>query len=164
MVVFKGKVWKFGDNISTDLMMPGFAVLAGKLTVEEAKKWCMYSNRPGWAEQVRPGDILVAGKNLGCGSSRNPAPILKALGISVVIAESMARIFFRNCINSGLPVLIAPGISAFVDEGNEIEVNIETGEIKNLTKGTTMKAKPLPDFMMEILKEGGIEPYLIKRL
>lgn len=164
-LVIMGKVWKFGDNISTDLMMPGYAVKTRPdMTEEEASRYVMYSNRPGWAEQVNTGDIIVGGRNYGCGSSRIAAGPLKALGISCIISESMARIFFRNCLNSGLPVMTAPGITDFCQEGDILEVNIIYGEIKNVTMGNTMKVEPLPEDSppMQILKAGGIISLLEK--
>lgn len=164
-LIIKGRVWKFGDNISTDLMMPGFAVKTHPdMTDKEAAKYVMYSNRPGWAERVNPGDVIVGGRNYGCGSSRVAAGPLKALGISCVIAESIARIFFRNCINSGLPVMFDPGITDFCQEGDILQVDIISGEIKNITTGDTMKVEPLPEDSppMQILKAGGIISLLEK--
>lgn len=160
---FKGKVWKFGDSISTDLIMPGFAVLSRPdLSPEEASEYCMISNRPGWASKVKPGDIIVAGKNFGCGSSRPASKILKALGIRTVVAESISRIFLRNSIDIGFPVLVCPGITDNVEEGDVIEIDLETGKILNLTEDTVCYANPLPKGSppMEILKAGGIINYL----
>ena len=162
-MLYTGRVWKFGDKISTDLMMPGFAVLAKPgISEEEAAKSCMLANRPGWAEQVQKGDIIVAGKNFGCGSSR-PAPrMLRALGISVAVADSTSRLFFRNSIHLGFPVLICEGVSKVFDEGDTAEVNVETGEIKNLTKGTKIQGEALPKDSppYEILRAGGLDPFL----
>ena len=104
------------------------------------------------------------GKNFGCGSSRPAAAVLKALGLSIAVAESMGRIFFRNAISTGFPVLIAPGITKFCEEGDEVEVNTQTGQIKNRTTGKTMNAEPLPTLLMDIINDGGIEPYLAQRL
>ncbi len=152
--VIEGKVWKFGDKISTDLMMPGFSKGKGL----ERAKFCMYSNRPGWSDHVQKGDIVVGGKNFGCGSSRPAAVNLQLLGVSVVVAESIARIFFRNAINTGLPVVIAPGIGSIVDEGEKLQVSLEKGEIANLTNGKKLCFDPMPADSppMEILKAGGI--------
>lgn len=158
-LIFKGRVWKFGDNISTDLMMPGFIYRQRPdMTFKELAKYAMYSNRPGWAEQVIPGDIIVGGNNFGCGSSRLSAGPLKALGISCVLAESIARIFFRNSISMGLPIITAPGITSICNEGDILNVNIENGEINNLTKIKTIKGEPMPEDSppMQILKAGGI--------
>ena len=164
-LIVEGRVWKFGDNISTDLMMPGFAVKARPdMKDEEAAKFVMYSNRPGWAEKVEPGDIIVGGRNFGCGSSRVAAKPLMALGIKCVLAESLARIFFRNSINAGLPVMVAPSITEFCMEGNIIRADITTGKIENLTTGKTMQTDPLPEDSppMHILMVGGIKSLLEK--
>ena len=152
--MIEGKVWKFGDKISTDLMMPGFSRGRGL----ERAKYCMYSNRPGWSNQVQKGDIVVGGKNFGCGSSRAAALNLQLLGVSAVVAESIGRIFFRNSINLGLPAIIAPGIMSIVEEGERIRINLEAGEITNLTTGRTLRFGPMPADSppMQILKAGGI--------
>ncbi|MBT3493034.1 MAG: 3-isopropylmalate dehydratase [Rhodospirillaceae bacterium] len=163
-----GRVWKFGDHISTDFMMPGHRVLANPdLTVEEAAKFCMEANRPGWAEdEVQPGDILVAGINFGCGSSRNGSQSLKALNIAVVLAESVSRIHLRNAVNSGLPTLVAPGINDFVEEGQRLEVNIVTGEVKNLDTGATLQAEAWEEGTppYEILMAGGLDAFMKTKL
>jgi len=164
-LIVEGRVWKFGDNINTDLMMPGFAVkIRPDMKDEEAAKYVMYSNRPGWVERVQPGDIIVGGRNFGCGSSRVVAKPLKALGIQCVLAESLARIFFRNSINSGLPVMTAPGIKEFCMEGDIIRADITTGKIENLTTGKTMQTDPLPEDSppLRILMAGGLNALLEK--
>lgn len=163
-----GKVWKFGDRISTDFMMPGSRVLANpNMTLEEKAACCMEANRPGWATtEVEPGDIVVGGINFGCGSSRNGSEPLKALGIAVVLADSIARIHLRNAVNTGLPTLVAPGISRFVEEGERLEVDITSGVVKNLDQGTTMQAQPweqgTPPY--EILMAGGLDAYMRQKL
>ena len=165
--VHTGRVWKFGDRISTDFMMPGHRVLANPdLTVEEAAQFCMEANRPGWATDVRPGDILVAGINFGCGSSRNGSQSLQALQISVVLAESISRIHLRNAVNTGLPTLVAPGISEFVEEGQELKVNIVTGEVENLGTGAVLQAEPWEEGTppYEILMAGGLDAYMKVKL
>jgi 3-isopropylmalate/(R)-2-methylmalate dehydratase small subunit len=166
-VRFRGRVWKFGDNISTDLMMPGSKVLARPgITDQEAAQFCMEANRPGWAQQVTLGDIIVAGRNFGCGSSRPAARLLKALGISCVVADSIARLFFRNSIHIGFPVLICPGVSRIFQEGDIAEVDIETGRVRNLTRGVEVQGEPLPKDSppYQILMAGGLDPYLKARL
>jgi 3-isopropylmalate/(R)-2-methylmalate dehydratase small subunit len=167
-IVRTGRVWKFGDRISTDLMMPGHRVLANPdLSIEEAAKFCMEANRPGWAESdVQPGDILVAGINFGCGSSRNGSQSLKALGIAVVLAESVSRIHLRNAVNTGLPTLVAPGITEFVENGQSLEVNIVTGEIKNLETGSTLSAEAWAEGTppYQILMAGGLGAYMKAKL
>ncbi len=162
--VCTGRVWKFGDRISTDLMVPGSRVLANPgLGAEEAATFCMEANRPGWAvSEVQQGDILVAGINFGCGSSRNGSMPLKTLGIAVVLAESVSRIHLRNAVNTGLPTLVAPGITGFVEEGQSLKVNIITGEVRNLETGATMSAEAwgegTPPY--EILMAGGLDAYM----
>jgi 3-isopropylmalate/(R)-2-methylmalate dehydratase small subunit len=165
--VYTGRVWKFGDKISTDLMVPGAKVLARPgITPEEAASYCMSANRPGWAAEVRPGDILVAGVNFGCGSSRNGSQPLKVLGIRCVLAESVARIHLRNAINTGLPTLVCPGITAFVEEGEELRVNIVTGEVENLTRGGRIRAEAWPEDSppFQILMAGGFENFMRAKL
>jgi 3-isopropylmalate/(R)-2-methylmalate dehydratase small subunit len=163
-MIFRGKVWKFGDNISTDLMMPGMA--AFHAPEEEWAKYCMHANRPGWAEEVSQGDILVAGSNLGCGSSRSVAGILRDVGISCAVAESVSRLFLRNAINVGFPVLICPGITALAREGDELEVNVDTGTVCNLADGKTIEAEGFPEDSppAQILRAGGLEPFLRQML
>jgi 3-isopropylmalate/(R)-2-methylmalate dehydratase small subunit len=149
-------------------MMPGHRVLANPdLTVEEAAKFCMEANRPGWAEEeVQPGDILVAGINFGCGSSRNGSQSLNALKIAVVLAESVSRIHLRNAVNTGLPTLVAPGISDFVEEGRRLEVNIVTGEVKNLDTGAVLQAEAWEEGTppYEILMAGGLDAFMKAKL
>ena len=162
-MIFTGRVWKFGDKLSTDLMMPGFAVLTKPgISDEEAAKFCMTANRPGWAQQVQKGDIIVAGQNFGCGSSRPAQRMLRALGISVVVAESTSRLFFRNSIHTGYPVIMCPGVSQEFEEGDTAEVDLETGEVKNLTRGTALQGEALPRGSPpdQILRAGGLEPFL----
>ena len=159
-----GRVWKFGDRISTDFMMPGHRVLANPdLSIAEAAKFCMEANRPGWAEnEVKPGDIIVAGINFGCGSSRNGSQSLKALGISVVLAESVSRIHLRNAVNTGLPTLVAPGITDFVEEGQRLKVDIVSGTVTNLDIGGSMRAEAWEEGTppYEILMAGGLDAYM----
>jgi 3-isopropylmalate/(R)-2-methylmalate dehydratase small subunit len=148
-------------------MVPGSKVLAKPgMTPQEAATHCMSANRPGWAAEVRPGDILVAGVNFGCGSSRNGSAPLKTLGISVVLAESVARIHLRNAINSGLPTLVCPGILGFVDEGETLRVDIVSGQVENLDRGTRLQAeawaKDSPPF--QILMAGGFEAFMKQKL
>jgi len=161
--IIRGRVWKFGDNIDTDFIFPGqFMHITDP---EETKYYCFKTTYPEFLEKAKPGDIIVAGKNWGCGSSREQAAAcLKYFGIGAIVAESVARIYFRNAINLGLPILIAPGVTKIVEQGDELEINLETGEIKNLRTGQTIKAKPLPPFMMEILKAGGLIQYLKKKI
>ena len=167
-IIRKGRVWKFGDRISTDFMMPGHRVLANPdLSIDEAAKFCMEANRPGWADtEVEPGDIIVAGINFGCGSSRNGSQSLKALGIAVVLAESVSRIHLRNAVNTGLPTLIASGITQFVQEGQYLEVNIVTGRITNLDTGERFQAEAWEEGTppYDILMAGGLDAYMRSKL
>lgn len=166
--IYTGRTWKFGDAISTDLMVPGAYVFTKRENPEqdEAAMYCMFSNRPDWARQVRSGDLLVAGKNFGCGSSRNGSAPLKSLGISVVLAESVSRIHLRNAINTGLPTLVCQGILDVVEEGQQLRVNIETGEVTNLDTGISIQADRWPESSppFEILMAGGFMAYFQKRL
>jgi 3-isopropylmalate/(R)-2-methylmalate dehydratase small subunit len=154
---FKGKVWKFGDDINTDLVIPGFAVL---LPLEEQLQHCFSANRPGWVDEVQPGDVLVAGRNLGVGSARNIGAVFHGLGISGVVAESFNGLGLRNCINAGLPSLPCPGILDAFGEGDIAEVDWTTGEVHNLTSGTRVQGNPLPKPLQDIVSGGGVENVL----
>lgn len=159
-LVVRGKTWKFGKNISTDLIMPG-AILWNPTNDRKA---AIMPNRPGWAaNEVQPGDIIVADTNFGCGSSR-PAPriLREDLGVAAVVAESFSRLFQRNAVNIGFPVLICPGIVDAVDEGDEIEVNVDTGVVRNVTKGTEIvgEAYPADSPPGQLLRMGGLKPFL----
>jgi len=161
--MFEAKVWKFGDNISTDLMMPGDEVITKPgLSDEEAARYCMNANRPDWAPQVQKGDIIIAGRNWGCGSSRPAARMFKTLGISVIVADSMSRLFFRNAVNIAMPVLICQGASEAFDEGDLARVNLETGEVTNLTRGVTLRGEALPADSppAQILRAGGLVSFM----
>jgi 3-isopropylmalate/(R)-2-methylmalate dehydratase small subunit len=165
--VYQGRVWKFGDRISTDLMVPGSLVLANPgITPEEAAVFCMSANRPGWSSEVKPGDIVVAGINFGCGSSRNGSGPLKTLGVSIVLAESIARIHLRNAVNTGLPTLVCPGISTFVEDGDQLRVDIVTGKVENLTQGTFIQAEAWPEDSppFEIMMAGGFDNYMKQKI
>jgi 3-isopropylmalate/(R)-2-methylmalate dehydratase small subunit len=155
----KGRVWKFGDDIDTDIIIPGrYLVIRDE---KELAKHLMEGTDPDFSDKVREGDILVGGKNFGCGSSREHAPIaIKGAGISAVVAESFARIFYRNSINVGLPLLEAKDISRHISQGDELEIDMEKGIITDLKSGEEFEIKGLPDFMLEILNEGGLIPYL----
>jgi len=153
----KGKVWIFGDNINTDLMSPGHVKT---LPEEEQAKYCMDANRPGWSKEVKRGDILVAGRNFGCGSSRPAAKALLSLGLSCALAESVTGLFLRNAINLGFPVLSLDGISKMFQEGDTAEVDFDTGQIKNMRTGEMRSAKPLPPALIKIVESGGIIPQL----
>ena len=158
----KGTAHKFGANIDTDAIIP-----ARYLTVsepEELAKHCMEGIDSEFLNRVQPGDIIVATTNFGCGSSREHAPIaIKAAGISCVIAQSFARIFFRNAINIGLPLLECAQADE-IEQGDELEVALKKGEIKNITRDSLVKAEPYPDFMLEIISAGGLIEYTRKKI
>ena len=153
------KVWKFGDDIDTDIIIPGRYLI---YTDEETlSSHCMEGLDKDFSEKFEKGDVILAGRNFGCGSSREHAPIaLKGLGVSYVIAESFARIFYRNATNVGIPLLEAPGISKLIEDKEEIEVDMENGFI--ITENDKIKFKKLPPFMLEILNKGGLIEYLKK--
>jgi 3-isopropylmalate/(R)-2-methylmalate dehydratase small subunit len=165
----RGRVWKFGDNISTDLLLPGritYPVMAGQVSPEEAATHCMSANRPGWYKLVRPGDLIVGGANFGAGSGRPAYLPLQALGIQVVLAESVARLFYRNCINGGFLAIACPGIGTLAEEGDTIDVRLREGIVSNPGSGRelTFPALPADSPPMEILRAGGLIPYLKARL
>ena len=157
-----GSVVKFGDDVNTDVILPGkYLVLT--LNPQELAKHAMEGLDPNFAEKVEDGAILVTGKNFGCGSSREEAPTaLKHAGVKCVLAESFARIFYRNAINIGLPVLECPGIPRRVEEGDELAVDLKAGEIRNRSKNVTLHATKLPEFILEILDDGGLIEHLRK--
>ena len=158
----KGKAWKFGDDINTDLIISGKYKFK-TLKMDELAKHAMEALDPKFSEKVKSGDLVVAGKNFGCGSSREHAPrVLKELGISAIIAKSFARIFYRNSINIGLPLIESAEAAEKISEGDEVEIDLEKGTISNLSKGEVYHFKPLPKVFMEILKEGGLVEYLKK--
>lgn len=165
----RGRVWKFGDNINTDVMLPGritYPVMAGKMTPEEAAAHCMSANRPGWYKLVEPGDIIVAGANFGAGSGRPAYLPLQALGIQAVMVESVARLFYRNCINGGFLVIACPGILKLVEEGDTIEILLSNGIVRQLGSGKELAFPILPvdSPPMQILRAGGLIPYMKTRL
>lgn len=155
----KGKAWKFGNDIDTDLILPGrYLVLRDP---KDLAAHVMEGADPEFPKKVKSGDIMVGGTNFGCGSSREHAPIaIKGAGIPVVVAESFARIFYRNSINIGLPLIEIKNISKHVSEGDELEIDMEKGILKNMNTNEEFEIKGLPDFMLEILNEGGLIPYL----
>ena len=162
MKKIKGKAWKFGDNIDTDVIIP--ARYLNTTDPEELAKHCMEDIDPEFFKKINKGDIIVAGKNFGCGSSREHAPIaIKASGIACVIAESFARIFYRNAFNTGLLILECPEAVKNIETGDELEIYPEEGKIINLTKNKTYFIKPLPSFMKKILEDGGLIPHIMKK-
>jgi 3-isopropylmalate/(R)-2-methylmalate dehydratase small subunit len=164
--VLRGRVWKFGDNVDTDQMIPAkYAIysLDEKKLGEHAMEGV--PGNEGWAQKVTAGDILVAGSNFGCGSSREIAPIaIRGAGISCVVADSYARIFFRNAINLGYPILQSPQAAKAAENGDELEVDLEEGVIRNFTRGDEYQAEPFPQFMTDLMRMGGLVPWVRKRL
>jgi 3-isopropylmalate/(R)-2-methylmalate dehydratase small subunit len=159
----KGNAWKVGDNVDTDQIVAGRYL---SLTdPEELGSHCFEGAYPELAEGFAEGDILFAGENFGCGSSREHAVVaLKALGVSCIVANSFARIFFRNCINLGLLPVECPGAAASIDEGDEVSLDAETGKIEDLTKGLLFEFDPMQPFLDEILAAGDLTSYVQKRL
>ena len=152
---FTGKVWVLGDDIDTDIIIPT-EYLALK-TVQDMAPYAFSPLRPELASQIKPGDMIVAGKNFGCGSSREHAPLaIKTAGVSCVIAKTFARIFYRNAINIGLPILECEAASDAIAAGDEVSVDFDTGVITNLTKNETYQAEPFPSFIQEISSKGGL--------
>ncbi len=156
--MLKGKVFKFGDDISTDHIVPG-RLLHLRSNLPELAKHTLEDADPTFAQRVKKGDFVVGGKNFGLGSSREHAPlVIKMAGVSAILAKSVARIFFRNAINVGLPVLICDTES--INDGDELEVDLESGKVKNLTNGAELNFSPIPEIMLRILNEGGLIPYI----
>jgi len=160
----RGKIIKFGDNIDTDLIITAHRLTLGS-DYEKLVKYTFENFDPQFLEKVENGQtIIVAGRNFGSGSSREQAPyVLKYSGVKAILAESFARIFFRNAINIGLPVFIAPSVSEFGMNRDELVIIPTTGEVKNLTNGEKTVIEPLPEFLVEILDNGGIVEYLKKK-
>lgn len=156
-MIFKGRVWIVGDNINTDLILPNKAFY---LTPEEQTQYVFSANRPGWAQQVRHGDILIGGKNFGMGSSRPAARSLKNLGLACVIAHSINGLFFRNAINFAFPALECPGVHEAFSEGEIAEVEFEAARVRNVERGTILQGQPLPGSLMALVRAGGIYPLL----
>jgi 3-isopropylmalate/(R)-2-methylmalate dehydratase small subunit len=161
MTIIKGKVWKFGDNVNTDYMDPGFA---HNTPWEELKKVVLHIH-PAFTREAKPGDVIVAGKNWGCGSSREAAPAnLKRLGMGCVVAESFGRIYFRNSIAIAFPGIVCPSVAEAFEEGDELELDLESALVRNITKGKKLHGEPLSQDMLAIIAKGGIIPALKDRL
>lgn len=154
---FSGKVWKFGDDINTDLVIPNFAVL---MQADEAAQHCFSANRPGWVDEVQPGDVLVVGRNFGVGSARNIGEIFKFLGIAGIVAESFNGLGLRNCINAGMPSLPCAGVSDAFEEGDVADVDWTTGDVCNTSKGSRLQGSPIPSQLRDVILAGGIEDVL----
>ncbi len=156
---FKARVWKFGDNINTDLILP---VQAFYLTPGEQARWVFRANRPGWVDQVAPGDIIIGGRNFGMGSSRPAARSLKNLGLGCLVAHSINGLFFRNCVNFAFPALECRDVFDAFDEGDIAEVDFDAASVRNATRGTMLEAAGLPPKLLDLLKAGGIFALLEK--
>lgn len=155
----EGRAWKFGDHIDTDLIIPArFLNVSDK---KELARHCFEDLRPGFSEKVRKGDVIVAGHNFGCGSSREHAPLaIKESGIRVIIAKSFARIFYRNAFNIGLPLLESEEAVDAIEENDQISVDLTKGKISEKSDRASFYAKPIPDFMREIIQSGGLVEYI----
>jgi 3-isopropylmalate/(R)-2-methylmalate dehydratase small subunit len=163
MPSLRGRVHKFGANIDTDVIIP--ARYLNMYTPEELAPHCLEGVDPEFARRVQPGDIILADTNFGCGSSREHAPLaIRGAGVSCVVAKSFARIFYRNAINLGLPILECPEAVDGSDPGDELAVELESGTIRNLTKEVRFQAKPYPEFMLGLLAAGGLVEYTKRRL
>jgi 3-isopropylmalate/(R)-2-methylmalate dehydratase small subunit len=155
------KAWVFGDNLDTDVIAPGRYM---KFGIEEIAKHCLESIAPQFAKEVKRGDAVIAGRNMGVGSSREQAPeALKQLGVSVLVAESFAGLFYRNAINLGLPA-VACAEAKRIRAGDDLQVDLERGTIENRTTGETLACEPIPAFLMNIIRDGGLLPHLEKNL
>jgi 3-isopropylmalate/(R)-2-methylmalate dehydratase small subunit len=163
-MIVRGTVYAFGNDINTDVIYPG-KYLSITTDREEMARHCFEAVYPEFRKQAHKGDIIIAGKNFGCGSSREQAATcLKYFGISAVIAESFARIFYRNAINVGLPVLAASGITSFAQRGDRLEIDLQRGSIRNERTKKEIKGAELPPFILEIITDGGLIPHLQKKL
>lgn len=155
----QGKAHKYGDNVDTDVIIP-----ARHLNTSDPKELaahCMEDIDSFFVARVKPGDIIVAGRNFGCGSSREHAPLaIKSCGVACVIAASFARIFYRNALNIALPILECPEAAAAIDAGHEVAVDFDSGEISDITAGTCFKAAPFPPFMQDLIAAGGLAEYM----
>ena len=156
---FRARVWKVGDNINTDLILP---MQAFYLPPAEQPKYVFSANRPGWVDQVKPGDILIGGTTFGMGSSRPAARSLKNLGLACLVAPYINGLFFRNAVNFAFPALECPGVDAAFEEGDVAEVDFETATVRNVTRNRTLEGRRMPPQLMDLVKAGGIYPLLEK--
>ncbi len=159
---FKGKVHKFGGNVNTDEIIPAKYLVT--TDPKELAKHCLEGRSKNFAKKVKPGDIIVAGRNFGCGSSREHAPLaIKGCGVSCVIASSFARIFFRNCINMGLPILESKEAAKEARQNDILQIDLSRGEIKNITKKKVYRVQSFPKFLKRIISSGGLMRYVRKK-
>ena len=157
--VFSGRVWIFGDDINTDLIIPGYALF---MPPEEQRRQCFSANRPGWVDEVQPGDVLIGGRNFGVGSARAIGDVFVGLGISGILAESFNGLGLRNCVNVGLPVLPCSGVTVAFEEGDTARVDWHSGHVENVTQGTKIEGQPVPPVLRNIVEAGGVEQMLLK--
>lgn len=154
----EGRAWVFGDSVDTDNMYPGFAM---KLPVAEAAKHVFYDLRPGWTDEVQAGDIVIAGKNFGIGSSRPVAQLFKHLGVAALVADEFNSLFLRNSINFGLPAITIPGVTGAINDQDQVRLNVSAATIDRPGDGVRLTGSPLPDFVLEIIDQGGLLPKLV---
>jgi 3-isopropylmalate/(R)-2-methylmalate dehydratase small subunit len=155
------RAWVFGDNLDTDVLAPGRYM---KFGIEEIARHCLESVEPGFAKEVKPGDVVVAGRNMGAGSSREQAPAaLKHLGVAALVAESYAGLFYRNALNLGLPAVVCAAAKK-IRSGDRVQVDPEGGKVVNMTTGETLACEPIPSHLMQMVRDGGLVPHLEKRL
>jgi 3-isopropylmalate/(R)-2-methylmalate dehydratase small subunit len=163
LTAIKGNAWVFGNHVDTDVIIPATYLVTSDPA--QLALHCMEGAGPGFIDRIEPGDIIVAGENFGCGSSREHAPVaIKGAGISCVLADSFARIFFRNAVNIGLPVYEVPGIGQGVSDGDKLEILAEQRTVRNLTTGKEFNYEPYPDFLIEIIDAGGLIPWVRKKV
>ncbi len=162
-MILKGNVYRAGDNINTDVIMPGrWCHLTDEV---ELAKHCMEDHDRDFLKIIKPGDIIVADENFGCGSSREVAPLsIKAVGIAAIVARSYARIFYRNCINIGLPIFESPDCVAATEQGDELSIDVFAGKIINHTKDKEFTFAPFPEFMKTIMDKGGLQGWVLEKL
>ena len=156
--MIEGRAWVFGDSVDTDNMYPGFAM---KLPLEEAAKHVFYDLRPGWTDEVAPGDIVVAGRNFGIGSSRPVAQLFKHLGVAALVADEFNSLFLRNSVNFGLPAATIPGVSGFIADGDRVRLDWRAARLERLTDGAVLTGTVLPEFVLEIVAQGGLMAKLV---
>lgn len=157
---FSARTWKFGNNINTDLILPGHAMFK---PFDEQPKYTFSANRPGWVDEVRKGDMLVAGTNFGTGSGRPGARSLRMCGIACLLAESINGLFFRNCVNYGLFAMECPGVAAAFSEGDVAEVDFDTFQVRNVRSGAVLPGRRFPKMLIDIMEAGGIYPLMEAR-
>jgi len=162
-MIIKGRVWTFGDDVDTDAIIP--ARYLNTSDPAELAAHIMEDADSEFPRKVKPGDVIVAGKNFGCGSSREHAPIaIKAAGIKAVVARSFARIFYRNAFNIGLPIFETPELDGVFSEGDELEIDADRGVIRDITNGRELSSKPIPEFMQELISAGGLVEWTKKKI